>query len=123
MRWLDTLLLPWGMMMVPTRRAGDEEPDWLNYVRPLALPAATVIATIGGVNLGPVQTVHEEVTRLTQAVQGAREELVRTQTELAGLKAQVTEISTRRNLQVAELEKRILACELTIAQEHSEKRK
>lgn len=122
MRWLDTLFLPWGLMMTPARRVSDDDQDWLAYIRPLALPAATVMATIGGVNLGPVQTVHDEVTKLTGAVQGAREELVRTQTELVGLKAQVTEISTRRNMQVAELEKRILACELTIAQQHGARR-
>lgn len=122
MRWLDMLLIPWGMMMTPARRASDEEPDWLTYVRPLALPAATVVATIGGVNLGPVQAVHEEVAQLTQAVHGAREELIRTQTELAGMKAQVNEISARRTVQVAELEKRILSCELTIAQHQGEKK-
>lgn len=108
--------------MTPARRVSDDDQDWLAYIRPLALPAATVMATIGGVNLGPVQGVHEEVGRLTEAVQGAREELVRTQTELAGLKAQVTDISTRRSTQVAELEKRILACELTIAQQHGARR-
>lgn len=117
MRWLDTLLLPWGMMMVPTRRSSDEEPDWMTYVRPIMLPVATVVATISGVNLGPIQSVHDEVTKLGVSVYQAREELIRTQTELAGLKSQVSEISSRRNLQVAELEKRILACELTIAKQ------
>ncbi len=111
---IDALFVPWGLMMTPTRRAGDDEDAQsrvLALMKPLMMPVFTAALAVVGISAGPVDHLAERVLSATH-------KLAQVEVELASLKDKVSEISARRNLQVAELEKRILACELTIAERH-----
>jgi anthranilate phosphoribosyltransferase len=113
---VDALFVPWGLMMTPMRRAEDDEDvqsKALALVKPLMMPVFTAALAVVGINAGPVDALQEKVMSATN-------KLTQVETELLALKEKVDEISTRRNLQVAELEKRILSCELKIA-EHGAK--
>jgi hypothetical protein len=123
---IDATLIPWGMMMTPTRRAGDDEDAQskaMALVKPLMMPVFTAALAVVGVSAGPVEKLHGTVDAIGEKIVTATNKLTQVETEVYSLREKVNEISARRTLQVAELEKRILACELTIAERHGAPRK
>jgi hypothetical protein len=118
---IEAAFLPWGLMMTPTRRVGDDEDAQskaVALVKPLMMPVFTAALAVVGVSAGPVEKLHDTVDAMAEKVVLATNKLTQVETEVFSLREKVNEISARRTLQVAELEKRILACELTIAERH-----
>jgi hypothetical protein len=118
--FVEAAFLPWGLMMVPRRRVSDDADDAQTkaaaLVKPMMMPMFTAALAVLGVSAGPVDKLHNEFSSLQKEVVAARTDLATATVELVALRDRVSDISTRHTALVADLERRILACELNIAE-------
>lgn len=83
------------------------------YAKQVAPMVVVSLLTGAGVQLGPMG---QDVSGGRAEIQRIAVALTRLEERLSALDTRVSEVSARRSAQVADLEKRVLSCEITQAQ-------
>ena len=118
---LELLSAAASMMTLRRREDDDGGPD--DSIARLAKQMAPLVGvsllTVGGMQFSPIGA---DVMGGRKEIQDIVVKVERVSADVAHVTERINEISARRTQQVADLERRILSCELTIA-EHGAKKK